>query len=310
MASERPSLPQFFVPGANDPEAAWNDLRSRTSGTMTQRRVCGIVFNHNGARHEATVGKQLASTRYDRKKARYGVLEQAPYAYGPVVLAIFEGTPTWMVWLDPRERTHWANPFMVGASDIQSMIDFAANYSLVDGSTGHRFGPYPRLDDALEVFRQTAPADQRHSLQLRKSNGGEGLIAESLGLSLLAYGPDRAVLWNLAGIMKDEVGLQEAMRWVAQVVSERQSAIKATDVRQRWERHQEPFRKLAERFVREPSRADAGVFAELQRLHRDREEILDLAKRLQRDPTAAKSPSVADLRKELLRVQRELSRNP
>lgn len=274
--------------------------------TTTERRVYQIVFNHNGARHEATVGKELASTRYDRKKARYGVLEPAPYAHGPVVLAIFEGTPTWMVWLDPRQRTHWANPFMVGAPDIQSIIDFAADYTLVDGSSGHRFGPYPREDDALDVFKEMVPVDQRHSMQLRQSNGRERLIAEGLALSLLAYGPRPAVLWNLAEILKHEVGLQDAMRWVEQVVSEPKSSINATDVRQRWERHQEPFRKLVERFVREPSRADAALVAEIQPLHREREDILDLAKRLQRDPTRAKSRSVADLRKELLRVQREL----
>ncbi len=91
---------------------------------MTDRRVYSIVFDHDGAQHAATVGMQLSSTRYDRKRWRFGVLEPTPYAHGPVVLAIFEGTPTWMVWTDSRQRSIRINPFMVGLSDIRRIVDF------------------------------------------------------------------------------------------------------------------------------------------------------------------------------------------
>jgi hypothetical protein len=178
-------------------------------------------------------------------------------------------------------------------------------YVLVDVGTGNQLSAHPSEGDAIEAFKQTTPADQRHDLEIRETNGGDRVIAGGLGLSLLAYGPRPAVIWNLADALKHEVGLQEAMRWVAQVEADPRSSIKADGVRQRWERHQLAFRALVERFVAQPTRANTGLVADIGPLHRERDDIRDLAKRLPRDAAKAESASVGDLREALLRVQRE-----
>ena len=178
-------------------------------------------------------------------------------------------------------------------------------YVLRDAGTGNQLSTHPTQGDALDAFKLTTPADQRHSLELRETNGSDRLLAEGLGVSLLAYGPRPPVVWNLAQVLKDEVGFEDAMRWVAQVETDPGSSINAETVRQRWDRHHWAFRALIERLLADPSRADAAFFAEIGPLHRERDEIRDLAMRLPRSAERAESDSVNDLRDALLGVQRE-----
>ena len=97
------------------------------------RRVRSIVFDHDGSRWTAEVGKPIRVQRpsRDRRKARYGVMEPER-VMGDVPTEIRPGNP-WLVYLHPDHFTrYWVNPFYVGESSIHEVAYFEAGAGVED----------------------------------------------------------------------------------------------------------------------------------------------------------------------------------
>jgi hypothetical protein len=128
---QRYQIPTFMVPGAAEPESAWEELRQSSERIMgrsySTRKVYSITFEHDGVEYKATVGQPRQAVEYPRTRGRRDY-NRPPrrYASGNTVMAIFEGDP-FLVWevFTAERRSEWANPALVGVRAISNVVEFA-----------------------------------------------------------------------------------------------------------------------------------------------------------------------------------------
>jgi hypothetical protein len=124
---------KFFIPGAQDNPAAaeerWQLFLAKTPATAASRRVYAVTYEHGGARYEATVGQRRR--RYARQTGpRGGHLKDAGYASrgeatGTEIAGIIDdGGDVLYVWSFGPPFDGWANPSLVGRSEVRSLEYF------------------------------------------------------------------------------------------------------------------------------------------------------------------------------------------
>jgi hypothetical protein len=122
--------PSFFVPGATDERATWRAYVEAAGLTENDvKPLFGISYLHGGNRYEVRVGEPRKV--FPRKTGpRGGYRANAGYrdwssATGTVVTAIMRTPTVIFVWSTPPYGG-WANPSMVGLSEIETADGFAA----------------------------------------------------------------------------------------------------------------------------------------------------------------------------------------
>lgn len=126
--------PTFFVPHAEDADAAWESLRQFgeqwLGRPLRDRKMYALGFVHDRIGYEARVGEPRHATKY--RTARGKVDYNSPpqhYDDGPEVVAIFQATEEGGPFLifDAGQGSSWNNPQIVGAQDVRgSGRDFSS----------------------------------------------------------------------------------------------------------------------------------------------------------------------------------------
>jgi hypothetical protein len=117
--------PNFFLPGAEDADAAWLALRRlgehELGRPLLERRIYGLSFRHNGVGYDARVGEPRHAARYPQVRGNVDY-SRSPQRYddGPEVAAIFEAADdrAFLIF-DTGQGMPWSNPQIVGAQDAQ-----------------------------------------------------------------------------------------------------------------------------------------------------------------------------------------------
>lgn len=124
------TVPEFFIPGAKDPGAAW-DWYVKSVGLEKDeaQALYEIGYLHDGDRYEVRVGEPRHV--FPRKTGpRGGYRPDAGHRgwssdTGTVVTAIMRTPTVIFVWSLPPYG-NWANPSMVGAAELGKAIPFDA----------------------------------------------------------------------------------------------------------------------------------------------------------------------------------------
>lgn len=122
--------PGFFIPGATDHRATWRAyLEMRGLKEDEVEALWKISYLHDGDRYEVRVGEPR---RVFRRKTgpRGGYRANAGYrswssATGTEVTAIMRTPTVILVWSTPP-CGGWANPSMVGLTEVESHVGFAS----------------------------------------------------------------------------------------------------------------------------------------------------------------------------------------
>lgn len=123
---------RFFIPHLQaEPaaaEAEWRRYLSVTPAPAESRRVYSMVYNHEGDRYAVKVGEQRL--RYRRRTGPRG--GHIPYAEpasfgsptGTVVSGIIDAGNLLYVWTYGPPFDGWANPSLVGRSEVERIAYF------------------------------------------------------------------------------------------------------------------------------------------------------------------------------------------
>jgi hypothetical protein len=127
--------PVFFVPFADEPHEAWNELRnigeSWLGRPLRDRKVFALSFVHDGVDYYARVGEPRHATKHHKVRGKIDY-NRPPRRYddGAPVLAIFQAEEDGGPFLifDAGSGIDWNNPALVGSSAVRdSGRDFAAS---------------------------------------------------------------------------------------------------------------------------------------------------------------------------------------
>jgi len=123
---------RFFIPHLKEnAKAGWTEFRryiARSSAPADSRPVYRLEYQHEGDRYVVTVGEKRLRFRR-RTGPRGGYIKdagQVPYSLptGTVVSGIVDGGQVIYVWSYGPPFDGWANPSMVGKSEVLSVTYF------------------------------------------------------------------------------------------------------------------------------------------------------------------------------------------
>lgn len=123
------AAPKFFIPGASDPEAAWDwYVQSERLKNEEVEALFEITYLHEGDRYEARVGEPRRIFRREtgprggyRSNAGHRALSSRT---GTVVTAIMRAPSVIYVWSMPPYG-QWANPSVVGLGELANATPFS-----------------------------------------------------------------------------------------------------------------------------------------------------------------------------------------
>ena len=132
--------PSFFIPEAVDPRATWRAYVEATGLDESEvEPLFGIAYLHGGNRYEVRVGEPRKA--FPRKTGpRGGYRANAGYrdwssATGTVVRAIMRTPTVVFVWSTPPYGG-WANPSMIGLTEVETVVGFAGESDSGSGAPG------------------------------------------------------------------------------------------------------------------------------------------------------------------------------
>lgn len=122
-------VPSFFIPGASDPQAAWDwYMQSDPLRGEEAEALFEIAYLHEGDRYEVRVGEPRHVFKRETGP-RGGYRPNAGHRKwssdtGTLVTAIMRTPTVIFVWSVPPYAP-WANPSMVGLGEIEVTVRFA-----------------------------------------------------------------------------------------------------------------------------------------------------------------------------------------
>lgn len=128
------TTPKFFLPmapGEMSDEEGLSEL-ARFAGCPVPpegQRVYSITYKHNGEVWTSTVGETSRGTGWKTiGRGRNKREREIPLSDPCIVLAIFPGNPYTIVTdngIRKRRASNWANPFIMGANSISTVVLFS-----------------------------------------------------------------------------------------------------------------------------------------------------------------------------------------
>jgi hypothetical protein len=123
-------VPSFFIPGATDPQAAWDwYLQSEPLKGEEAEGLFEIAYLHEGDRYEVRVGEPRHVFKREAGP-RGGFRPDAGHRRssvdtGTLVTAIMRTPTVIFVWSVPPYAP-WGNPSMVGLGEVEIAVPFAS----------------------------------------------------------------------------------------------------------------------------------------------------------------------------------------
>lgn len=123
---------KFFIPDLrDDPEAAelrWARYVADSPGLPDSRRIYSLTYEHDGDKYLATVG-DCRKVYKRRTGPRGGYIKNADHVgwateTGTMISAIIDGGDVLHIWSYGPPFRGWANPSMVGRSEVRSIEYF------------------------------------------------------------------------------------------------------------------------------------------------------------------------------------------
>jgi hypothetical protein len=125
------AVPSFFLPGASDPQAAWDwYVRSEGLAEGEVEALYEVFYLHGGDRYEVRVGEPRHVFRRETGP-RGGYRPNAGHRRwssntGTPVTAIMRTPDKILVWSAPPYG-QWANPSIIGLGEVEAAVRFAAD---------------------------------------------------------------------------------------------------------------------------------------------------------------------------------------